>query len=270
MVNRLVLGNVINYNNMPADESRYFLLYSHLNKYVNKLMKTQEYLQSIIDKYNSYVAFSGGKDSWVMLHMLLQYKPDIPVMFANSGNEYPDTIDFIDYIEKLYNLNLYEIETSMSMTEIYEKVGAYQFKESDVTWAAREPKRILIYEPANEMKKMGHNAVFMGLRAEESKGRKINYKKNGLEYLCQYDGITHINPLSNWTIDDIWAYIVQNDIPYNRIYDKPWKNGRRDIRVATYSGRTSITEGRWLFIKMFYPELWNEFIKKFPMAKGYV
>jgi len=255
---------------MSEDESRYFLLYSHLNKYINKVLRTEEKLKELVNKYNAYVAFSGGKDSWVLLHMLLQYKPDISVMFANSGNEYPDTIDFINYVEKKYNLNLCEIETSMSMTEMYEKVGAYQFKDSDNTWAANEPKRILIYEPANEMKKMGYNAVFMGLRADESKGRAFNAKIKGIEYLCQYDEITHMNPLNSWTLDDIWAYIVQNGLPYNRVYDKPWKNGRKDIRVATYSGRTSITEGRWLFIKMFYPEIWNEFIKKFPMVGSFI
>jgi phosphoadenosine phosphosulfate reductase len=257
-------------NKMPDDEYEYFLLYSHLNKFVNKLMRTEKFIQNMLKKYNPYVAFSGGKDSWVVLHIILKYRPDIPIMFANSGNEYPDTLNFINYVTDKYNLNLYEIEVSESMTDIYNKVGAYQFKSTDETWANLEPKRVLIYEPADEMKKMGYDSVIMGLRSDESKGRAYNTKKNGAEYFCKYDDIIHLNPMAYWNIDDIWAYIVQCGIPYNKIYDKPWKNGRKDIRVATYAGRTSITEGRWLFLKLFYPEMWNEFVKKFPMAGGFV
>ena len=41
-----------------------------------------------------YVAFSGGKDSTVLAHLVHEYYPDVPLVFANTGLEYPEIQSF--------------------------------------------------------------------------------------------------------------------------------------------------------------------------------
>lgn len=259
-------------NDMSKTDEEYYLLYSHLNSYIKKLPRTISIIKDFISKCkNPYVAFSGGKDSTVLLHLAKLIKSDIPVMFANSGAEFPDTLEYINYVEKAWNLDLYEIEPAYSMLEIYEKVGAFQFKNTHEKLLKGEMKRILILEPAQKMKELGFDGVLMGLRTEESKGRTYNAKCQGNTYHTKYDDLLHCNPLNSWTAKDIWAYIVSSNVPYNRIYDKEWVGGREQIRMAAYAGCTdmTITKGRWAFMKRHYPKLWNDFVKNFPMVASY-
>lgn len=42
-----------------------------------------------------YIAFSGGKDSTVLAHMVWSIYPDVPALFSNTGLEYPEIVDFV-------------------------------------------------------------------------------------------------------------------------------------------------------------------------------
>ena len=55
---------------------------------------------------NVAVAFSGGKDSLVALHLTLQIKPDIPVLFVNTGIEFPESLEYTRQLEKKWDLKL--------------------------------------------------------------------------------------------------------------------------------------------------------------------
>ncbi len=48
-------------------------------------------IEEHLDQHEGYVAFSGGKDSLVTLHLALQADPDVPVAFFDSGLEFPET-----------------------------------------------------------------------------------------------------------------------------------------------------------------------------------
>lgn len=43
-----------------------------------------------------YVSFSGGKDSTVLFHLARRLYPDILGVFSNTGNEYPEIIQFVN------------------------------------------------------------------------------------------------------------------------------------------------------------------------------
>ena len=59
-----------------------------------------------LDDHDGYLAFSGGKDSLVALHLTLQVEPNIPVVFFDSGLEYPETYSYITALADSWNLNL--------------------------------------------------------------------------------------------------------------------------------------------------------------------
>ena len=63
-----------------------------------KIMKTKLRIQEWINEYGAegvYVAFSGGKDSTVLLHIVREMYPNIEGVFANTGNEFPEIIQFV-------------------------------------------------------------------------------------------------------------------------------------------------------------------------------
>ena len=63
-----------------------------------KIMKTKLRIQEWVSEFGIdgvYVAFSGGKDSTVLLHIVREMYPSIEGVFANTGNEFPEIVQFV-------------------------------------------------------------------------------------------------------------------------------------------------------------------------------
>jgi REP element-mobilizing transposase RayT len=94
--------------------------------------EAEDLIKQAIDRYedNIAVACSFGKDSMVVLHMALKYKPNIKVLFHNTGVEFPETIAFKNRIKTEWNLNLIETKPYKDMTfwKCIDKYGLPQFR----------------------------------------------------------------------------------------------------------------------------------------------
>lgn len=69
------------------------------------------------------VAFSGGKDSLVALHLALQIKPDIPVMFVNTGIEFPESLEYTRQLAKDWKLDFHEANAKVNFWRLTEEQG---------------------------------------------------------------------------------------------------------------------------------------------------
>lgn len=67
------------------------------------------------------------------------------------------------------------------------------------------------------------DVIFKGLMAAESRTRKINFASRGFIFQSERRYLDtpfyHVNPLSHWTDEDIWAYIHKYNVPYSPLYD---------------------------------------------------
>ena len=62
-----------------------------------KIMKTKQRIREWVSEYGVegvYVAFSGGKDSTALLHIVREMSPSIEGVFANTGNEFPEIVQY--------------------------------------------------------------------------------------------------------------------------------------------------------------------------------
>lgn len=53
-----------------------------------KIQKSKQRIREWLEREDSYVAFSGGKDSTVLAHLVHQIDPNVPLVFSNTGLEY--------------------------------------------------------------------------------------------------------------------------------------------------------------------------------------
>lgn len=213
-------------------DSRFDMSFEDKVKYSSDLIK------KVIDEYNisSCVSCSFGKDSTVLAHLALKVKPDILVAFANTGVEYPETLDFRDLLVKEWDLNYVELKPEKTFWQCVKKYGypsiRYMGKEAKKKGKVSGVPRCCFHLKEKPMKLFykAHNikAVFLGLTADESYQRKwtiIRYtdlyktKKN-----CPYE-MVKCHPLAYWKEEEIWRYTKKNNLPVSKLYEFADRNG---------------------------------------------
>lgn len=99
-----------------------------------------------------YVAFSGGKDSTVLLDLVRMVDKDIEAVFVNTGNEYPDIIKFVRHLCDDLGYNIREIHPKMKPREIWAKYGFPLVSKEQaeyIEWYRKYPK---LYESKKKMR----------------------------------------------------------------------------------------------------------------------
>lgn len=167
-------------------------LYAQLKSYKALVNKTSGFIRWALEHVeNPYVACSFGKDSAVMLHLILNYYPDIPVRFAS----HPETriLDNYDEVIKKW------IDKGVNYQEIYCNGGLIKVKHAQ----------------RNALDAMHENwdSFFVGIRKEESVGRRISLKKHGMFHKIKSTGRIKISPMADWTEKEISVYVLANDLP---------------------------------------------------------
>lgn len=178
-----------------------FLTHSTLPEYRKRLKSAETIIYNSLKKYRKpYVAFSGGKDSTMMLSLILKQAPDIMVYHWDYGIYMPRYLEreIISNARKIGAKNL-RVETS----ELYCQ------NPSEPIWY-REFLGKRVFTLISE----GYDAVFVGIRIEESLRRKRRIKNK--YYLTD---MPEIFPIRYLTWMDVWAYVVSNNLPYPSTYD---------------------------------------------------
>lgn len=189
---------------MKDIDIRAFKVYSNTNLYNSHVIQARNMIK---DCDTPYVAFSGGKDSTVLLHMTHSIYPDIDA-YTYMYRQVPDV-----YAKEI-------VQLCKSITG-----------KSCIQWKPIKNKTFLQaiiqhYIPSIKSK---YCTALVGLRKQESLNRKRRIMQN-YNISC----INECWPLQNWSADDIWAYIVSNDIPYLSHYDNRCDiEDIRDVRFST-------------------------------------
>ena len=188
--------------------------------------EAKELIEQAIQKYkpNIYIAFSGGKASLVVLHMALKVWKDIPVMFCNTGVEFPETIEFVHKLKKLWDLNL--VETHPYKKNFWKCVEDYGLPSYKSDTKKPRPKccYYLKHKPAElKSRERGFKACFTGIQSSESYGRRRLIRFCGQRYIVKRTGMAQYHPIAFWNDKEVWSYIRENKLPYNSAYDK-YKN----------------------------------------------
>lgn len=153
---------------------------------------------------------SFGIQSIVLLHLIIQQKPDIPVVLIDTGYLFPETYNFIDILTKKFNLNLKVFRSKIS--------PAWQEARYGKLWE-KGIKGINFYNHMNKvqpmklaLKKLSVQTWFSGLRRSQSKSR------HELPYLSIQKGIFKMLPILDWSHETINKYLKKNNLEIHPLY----------------------------------------------------
>lgn len=202
--------------------------------------------KKILDVYEKYVkkldifhvAFSGGKDSCVLLDLVKSVLPhdSFVVVFGDTGMEFPDTYDVIDKVEeqcKKDGVKFYRASSHLSPAESWDLFAP---PSRVLRWCCSvhksTPQTLKLREVTGKRNYTGLD--YVGVRAQESFTRsEYEYENYGKKQKGQY---SH-NSILEWTSAEVWLYIYTHDLVINEAYKKG--NGRAGCLFCPMSGGTS-------------------------------
>ena len=180
------------------------------------------------------LAASFAMGSVTLLHMLRDIKPDIEVIYLNTGYDFPETLAFIEELREKWNLNIKEYRPLLSVEERERRYGTDLYKT--------DPERCCGIRKVEPMARAlrNYDAWITGLRRDVTEFRKH------IRVVEEQEGIVKVNPLANWTAEDMWYYIRTNQVPYNPLYDQGYRSlGCWPCTLPGTWGRSE-RAGRWV------------------------
>ncbi|MGV9867242.1 phosphoadenosine phosphosulfate reductase domain-containing protein [Rhodococcus koreensis] len=229
-------------------------------------------IEAHLAAHDGYVAFSGGKDSLVVLDLARQVDPDVPVVFFDSGLDYPETYDYLTELAHTWRLDLHRIPTDPPLLQALADTGLWDHTApTDATAAAVDLHRVLITEPARRAHQLLGPGELWGVRADESTARRHLYTRGGRREgtITRTDGTIAYGPIWDWTTDDVWAHIARHQLPANPVYAT-----LRTLGVPAQQHRLShlvdgghLDRGRLTWLRRGWPALFEELADALPRIR---
>jgi len=245
-----------------------------------------------------YLSYSGGKDSTVMLHVVMdeaiRRNRKIGVLFIDLEGQYKLTIDHIkqcyemysDYIEPFWCCLPIHLRNAVS---VFETHWICWDKDKKEAWVRDLPDGVInednhpfpFFRKGMEFEEFVPEfgewygggeltACFVGIRANESLNR---YRTIASQSKTMMDGkqyttlvrpnLYNVYPIYDWKTEDIWTYHGRfKDKPYNKLYDMMHKAGLtiHQMRICQPYGDDQ-RRGLWLF-HLIEPETWGRIVAR--------
>lgn len=251
-----------------------------------------------------YVSLSGGKDSTLMLHLVMgeaiKRGRKVGVLIIDLEAQYTDTIKAIEAMVELYknNIDLHWVCPEMLLrnaTSVFEPRWMCWEKEKESIWVRPKPKLAAdlsqydFYVPGMEFEEFvplfgewyggkEKSAGFVGIRADESLNRyktvAIFKKEETIDGRSWSTKVSETNyniyPVYDWKASDIWKWHALNpELPYNKIYDKMQMAGvpLKHQRLCQPYGDTQ-RRGLWLY-SVLEADTWSKLIRRVIGANSY-
>lgn len=216
-----------------------------------------------LSENGGYVAWSGGRDSTAVVALAREIDSRVPIVWFDSGLEYPENRDYITRISKDFDLNLTVIKSVPDALTILRNSGAWD--HSDRYSSEYDLHDSLITSPANEAHLRFGAGELSGLRAEESTGRRALLARNDGAYI-RSNGTAVCAPCWSWSSNDVRSAIADAQMPENPVYEKLAKLGAplRAQRVGLVVDGNNPDHGRYTYLKNGWPTLWAELVSQLP------
>lgn len=204
----------------------------------------RDILARALQEYSPRIAisFSGAEDV-VLVDMAAKAGAKFHVFSLDTGRLHPETYRFLDKVREHYQIPL---EVFLPRSEAVEKLvrekGLYSFYRD----GHRECCDIRKVEPLRRALAT-LEAWVTGQRRDQSPGTRAQVPVVQVDPTFSFNGrkLIKFNPLANWTSEQVWAYIRENDVPYNPLHERGFMSiGCEPCTRPVLPGQHE-REGRW-------------------------
>ncbi len=206
-------------------------------------LDAQDILKWAFERYHPKLALAcsfQAEESVLIDLMYRQRGSDFRVFTLDTGRLNQETYDCMDAMRERYGVDIEVFFPDASRVEkMVRENGLNLFYRSvDARKLCCDIRKV---EPLNRALK-NLDAWMTGLRREQAPTRTDLRK---VEIDASHGGMAKINPLIDWTYGQIWEYIRENNLPYNKLHDQGYPSiGCAPCTRAIEPGE-DIRAGRW-------------------------
>jgi phosphoadenosine phosphosulfate reductase len=172
-----------------------------------------------------------------LVHMLIQRRPEIPVLFLETGYHFPETLAYRDRLAAEWNLNLVNLAARESVTEQEARLGILNQTAPDRCCRLRKVEPLF-----GGLAKF--DTWFAALRREQSPTRASLQVEEPFK-LPNGKLLRKMSPLADWTNRDVWAYLNRHNIPALPLYDRGYTSIGCQPCTAVPVNPEDPRSGRW-------------------------
>lgn len=259
---------------------------------------TQSRLKYLFDEFEQVVvAFSGGKDSGVLLNLAYEYAKSndllnkLKMYHLDYEAQYQMTTDYVEYefnrltdIDKFWLCLPIKAQCSTSMFQNY--WTPWNAEEKDI-WVRNMPTHESVINTDNVkfdyddwdytvqdnfgkwISKDNHTVILIGNRADESLQRqssitskqKVNQYK-GSNYITKRNNHAIAYPIYDWIVDDIWVANAKFGWKYNELYDVYYQAGVSIHEMRVASPFNDYAQDSLKLYKAIEPHTWSKMVSR--------
>ena len=199
-------------------------------------LTAQEILQKVIQEEfigDITLSSSFGADSAVLLHMVAQIEPNLPVLFLDTDRHFFQTLQYRD-----------ELVSKLGLTNLINL-------KADVAEAAREDDKNTLWrtqpDQCCDLRKVRPLNRFMEGYGAWISGRKRHQSATRTKLpIVEFDGRHFkVNPLATWTSADIDAYFLNHDLPPHPLVDQGFPSIGCFTCTKPVAAGEDARSGRW-------------------------
>jgi phosphoadenosine phosphosulfate reductase len=195
-----------------------------------------------VERYAPFLtmATAFGPEGCVILAMLAKIAPETYVFNLETGYQFQETLDLRDRIAEKYGIEVDLLKPDQTVEE-YEALNGGPLYRTNPNKCCFD-RKITTLKRASEVM----HAWMSGIRRDQSSDRAqaavVGWDKKF--------GLVKISPLANWTKQDVWKRITDEDIPYNPLHDQGYPSiGCWPCTRVVGAGETDERAGRWSGMK---------------------
>jgi len=158
-------------------------------------------------------------DGMAILDMAWRINPQVRVFTVDTGRLPQESYDLIDRVRERYGMQIeVYFPNTREVEAMVRRQGANLFYRS-------VPLRLTCCDIRKVRPLVGVlrglDAWITGLRRDQWATRS-NIRKIELDH--DHGGIVKVNPLADWTEEEVWDYVREHDVPYHPLYDQGYKS----------------------------------------------
>jgi phosphoadenosine phosphosulfate reductase len=176
-------------------------------------------------------------EDMVLLHMVRQTLPNVPVIFLDTGYHFAEVYEYRDRMAADWSLNLINVLPEQTVAKQEALFGI--LSQTDPGKCCGLRKVTPLFRALED-----YTVWFTGLRREQAKTRAALKEVDDFA-LPNGRTIRKLSPLTEWSAKDVWTYASQNSIPLLNLYDKGYTSIGCESCTSLPTDPNDPRSGRW-------------------------